>query len=201
MDMKEEEFRRSSYVLGKDHSIDILNLVHSEGWSKASDIAKKLDLHIATASKYLAELEDINLFESREAKGKTRMVVEYRIKDPKIELTLDISEKNKGGGSLENFYTDVYRSILKRTEKVYGTVSSDVKDYTNSDSMDTNDLKEGLLSLLQYNEERLGLFTTQRLVCSACKPIIATRNNIPDKKELFKDLPFRYFEKLLEEIR
>ncbi len=198
--MKQEEFRRSSYVLGKDHSIDILNLVYLKGWSKASDIANELDLHIATVSKYLVELKEIQLLESREAEGKTRMVVEYRIRDPKIELKFDISKKYDDMGELQQFYSDVYKSILDRTEKIYGIVPADVEDHEKNSTYSYSDMKENLRRLLGYNEEKLGLVTTQRLICSACKPIIDKRKGAPEGSELFKDLPIKYFEKLMEEL-
>ncbi len=199
--MKGEKFRRCSYVLGKDHSLDILESIHSCGWSKASDIAKELDLHVATASKYLAELEEIDVLESREAKGKTRQVIEYRIKDPKIELTYDISKKRTHEGQLQGFYTDIYNSILDRTEKVYGLKPTDIPDHEGKDPTDNETMKEALRQLCKYNEDKLGLFTTQRLICSACKPILDNDKRSLTSYELFQDLPVKYFEKLMEELR
>ncbi len=198
--MRKKQFGRYAYVLGKTHSLDILELIHSKGWSKASDIAQELDIHVATASSYLAELEEIKILEVRRVKGKTRMVLEYRLKDPKIVLNLDLSQVQTHSDKKDfvtDFYIDMYDSLLKLTEAIYGRMPPDLyKDTTNKDSM-----IESLRHLLKHNEERIGLISTQRLVNRAWKPMIDNYDKLLKEKDLFRDLPSRYFEVLKEELK
>ncbi len=199
VEMRKKQFGRYAYVLGKTHSLDILELIQSMGWSKASDIAKELDLHVATASKYLAELEEIKVLEVRRVKGKTRMVLEYRLKDPKINLNLDLSATDVNPDikdEVTDFYRDIYKSLLNLTESIYGIIPTNLDENTTK----KESITESLRRLLEYNEERMGLVPTQRLVCRACEPVVVNHNKLVEEQDPFKDLPSRYFEILKEDV-
>ncbi len=197
--MNEEQFQRSAYVLGKEHSVDILSSIRPRGWCKASDVAKRLKLHIATASKYLAEMEEIGVLESRIAMGKTRQVIEYRMKDPRLILELDMSEKGLGSIEDSKFYTEIFNAILEGTMRLYGIKPSDMNRYEVNDKNDSKIMKDEIRKLLEYNENKLGVKSTQRLICSTCKPVLKDERWAQRGPGLLNDLPLIYFEKILEE--
>ena len=196
--MNEEQFQRSAYVLGKEHSMDILSTIQPMGWCKSSDVAKTLDLHIATVSKYLAEMEEIGVLESRTAMGKTRQVTEYRMKDPRLSLELDMSENRQGSIEDSKFYTDIFNAILEGTVRLYGIKPSGMHSYEKSSTKDAKELKDEIRRLVEYNENKLGVKSTQRLICSTCKPVLKGELWAKKGSELLKDLPLKYFEKILE---
>lgn len=190
--MDEEKFRRTSYVLGKEHSIDVLKLVCSRGWCKASDLAEWLDVHVATASSYLKELHEVGMLEQRKGMGKTREVLEYRVKDPIIELSFDLSlEKGdeRAPDGLQKQIPECYSTLLKKVKTVCGTVPKELEKESHDDIL--GDLR----MLLEYAEKRLGLTPTQKLVSKVCSDVPLDEDEI---KYVMEKLPNKYF-KLVEE--
>lgn len=190
--MDEEKFKRISYVLGKEHSFDVLKFVYSNGWSKASDISDYLDVHVATASSYLKELCEIGILEQRRGMGMTREVLEYRVKDPRIEFSLDLSrERNDmdGPDGYQRGIMECYSTLLKKVKTVCGVVPDELK------TDDTENIIKDLRVLLEYAETRLGLVPTQKLVSKVCDEISLTDDVF---NQIIEKLPNKYF-KLVEE--
>ncbi len=198
--MPEEEFQRKAYVLGKEHSLDILRYLFSEGWSKSSDVAKELGIHIATASKYLEELHEVKILDMREAKGKTRRVKEYMIKNPEIDLNYDLREEKEKGDEVLEFFSELYDSILYRTQTLYGMVPKEVKCDT-STMKENRTIVENINKLLDYNENKIGIQPTLRLLGRAGKGIVRNYRDSLDLERLLADLPNRYRSVLEEEVK
>ena len=89
--MDSQRFQAFAALLGREHTIVILEELYNGGWSTASEIAHELGSHIATAQKYLYELQQFGAVESRNRPGSTREVIEYQVIMPEINLRLDIS--------------------------------------------------------------------------------------------------------------
>lgn len=122
--MKKEADELVLSILGKEHAFEILTRVYERGPSTASMIAKDLNLHIATVVKHLTELYEIGLLERTVKVCKTRDAFEYKVKDPKIEISIDL-ERNKNKeytSALEalKFYFSVLFLILNKARKVVG---------------------------------------------------------------------------------
>ena len=90
--MKKEDMRRMLFVLGKEHCLDVMIYLYKNDWQTASQVARGLKIHIATAVKYLSELHELDFLDRRLKKGKTRESFEYQLKNPKINIELDISQ-------------------------------------------------------------------------------------------------------------
>jgi len=88
--MNQAQFQYVASILGKEHSIAILEELFIRPWSTASEIAQELSIHIATAVKYLEEFRTGKIVESRVRKTKVREALEYKITDPDINLNLNI---------------------------------------------------------------------------------------------------------------
>ena len=90
--MKKEDIRKMLFILGKEHCLDVMINLYKNDWQTASQVARDLKIHIATAVKYLSELHELGLVDRWLKQGKTREVFEYRLKSPKIKIELDISQ-------------------------------------------------------------------------------------------------------------
>lgn len=207
--MDAKKFQRKAYVLGKDHSLRILYHIHSQGWTKASDVAEELDIHTATASKYLEELEEVGILEMRKAKGETREVKEYRIENPMITLEYDLSEDGfkEVKDDEVGFYQDLFRSIFERTKEVYGpSVEDDFSGFqgdngTHLKGKEKRDLVELIDDLLEFNEKNIGVYSTNRLVRRAGMKVIPGYKDSLECEELLDYFPKKYTKMLRRQLR
>jgi hypothetical protein len=85
------ELRRELFVLGKEHCLDVMVNLFKNDWQTASEVARDLHIHIATAVKYLSELYEIGLVNRRVKRSKTREAYEYQLKNPNVKIEFDIS--------------------------------------------------------------------------------------------------------------
>ncbi len=74
-------------ALAREYSIELLQELHARGWSSASELAREMGIHVATAMRKLAELEALGLLEKRPRAGSD--VIEYRLGEPRVEILLD----------------------------------------------------------------------------------------------------------------
>ena len=101
--MNKKQFHRAAFVLGKDHSIDLIETLYIKDWTTATEIADELKIHTATAVKYLTELHEIDLVEKRTRPGKYKDALEYKLINSKINLTLNFDKiiKEESAGVIE----------------------------------------------------------------------------------------------------
>ena len=85
------EIREVVSVLAREYSFEVLRELHHRGWSGASEIARELGIHVATAMRKLAELETLGFLEKRNRSASR--VVEYRLASPRIEILVDFDEQ------------------------------------------------------------------------------------------------------------
>ncbi|WP_455391549.1 hypothetical protein [[Eubacterium] cellulosolvens] len=114
--MKPVQFQYVASILGKEHSIAILEELFICPWSSASEIAQELSIHIATAVKYLEEFRAGKIVEARVRKTKAREALEYKLTNPDINLNLNItqivSEK------AEAAYEEAKKTLVKENVKI-----------------------------------------------------------------------------------
>jgi hypothetical protein len=121
--MKKEDIRRMLFVLGKEHCLDVMINLNKNGWQTASEVARDLNIHIATAVKYLSELFELDMVERRVKRGKTRKAFEYQMKDPTVRIEFDLSSLRarpiaRGERPLVLF--SILFTILMKSRKVVG---------------------------------------------------------------------------------
>lgn len=162
-----------------------------------------MDIHTATAGTYLEELNEIGLLEKREGQGETRKVLEYRLRDPKIDLSCDISEMfktDKEEGQDDQLYVSLLESFIDETKTIYGYIPEKVAKEESLSSKKEESILDSIRELLKYNEEKMGLRPTQRLVRRVG---INIEERFPMKenyRQFINKLPKRYFELLKEEL-
>ncbi len=200
--MSQQKFRRKAYVLGKEHTLKVIKYLNDNGWSKSSIVAKKCGLHIATASSYLEELNEIGLVDKREGWGKTGKVMEYRLKDPKIELSIDVSQVPKRTSDMEivvNFYRRLFNSVLESTRVLIGFTPKGmdkIPPTVKFDETTKRDFIDSLRELIEYNENKIGLESTSKLIHRAGKELVNEYRSDIERMGLLDDIPKRYTEGL-----
>ncbi len=80
-------------ALAREYSIELLRELHARGWSSASELAREMGIHVATAMRKLAELESLGLLEKRPRSDAD--VTEYRLARPRIDIVLDFDAEAK----------------------------------------------------------------------------------------------------------
>jgi len=88
-----EEAREVMTALAREYSVDLLRELHGTGWSTASEVARNLGIHVATAMRKLSELEALGLLEKRVRAGTD--LVEYRSVSARVEIVLDFDGEAK----------------------------------------------------------------------------------------------------------
>ncbi len=74
-------------ALAREYSVELLQELHLRGWSSASELAREMGIHVATAMRKLAELESLGLLDKRRRPGTD--IAEYRLTKPRLEIVLD----------------------------------------------------------------------------------------------------------------
>ena len=100
----------------------MINL-NKTGWQTASEVARDLNIHIATAVKYLSELHELDFVERRIKRGKTRKAFEYKVKDPKVTIEFDLGVLKShpvGAGQKPLVLFSILFTILMKSRKVVG---------------------------------------------------------------------------------
>jgi predicted transcriptional regulator len=121
--MKKEHLRKMLFVLGKEHCLDVMISLHNNSWQTASEVARDLRIHIATAVKYLSELHDLGFLNRRIKRGKTREAFEYQLKDSKVLIEFDLTSlKGKKIRAEEKplVLFSILRTLLLKSRKVVG---------------------------------------------------------------------------------
>jgi transposase len=77
-------------VLGRDMTGRILAALYMAPFQSASDVAKRFGIHIATAQKYLMEMRQCGLLESRWRKNTNRPTEEYWLAKKKFDIEIDL---------------------------------------------------------------------------------------------------------------
>ena len=96
-------------ALAREYSIELLRELHARGWSSASELAREMGIHVATAMRKLAELESLGLLEKRPRSDAD--VTEYQLARPRVEIILDFEAEAKA--SARNAWHEAERILVK----------------------------------------------------------------------------------------
>jgi hypothetical protein len=87
--------KRLAMVLGREMTGKILAMLYITPFQSASDIAKLFNIHIATAQKYLMEMRDCGLLESRLRQNSNRPTEEYWLAKKRFDIQIDLDNMPK----------------------------------------------------------------------------------------------------------
>ncbi len=91
-----EHVREVATILSREYSLEILGELHARGWCTASEVARELGIHIATAMRKMSEMESTGLV-TRRVRSETNLE-EYAVTNPRIEVVLDLEEEARTAG-------------------------------------------------------------------------------------------------------
>jgi hypothetical protein len=87
--------KRLAMVLSRDMTGKILSLLYVTPYQSASDIARLFNIHIATAQKYLVEMRECGLLNSRIRRNSTRPTDEYWLSKNRFDIFIDLEQMPK----------------------------------------------------------------------------------------------------------
>jgi predicted ArsR family transcriptional regulator len=161
IEMKGEHFRATVEILAGGHGLPILKLLHTKGWSIASDVATDLDIHTTTASKYLTKLYEVGILDRRTRSCRTRKAYEYKLRSPRISLDLDIRDNQEDDLiPVCEFYSSVLFEMIGKTEKIGWAIIYPAAEEALSELLDSSEQK--VSDILTYIDIRGGSASTSR---------------------------------------
>jgi hypothetical protein len=87
-----DKTKRLAMVLGKEMTGRILASLYTNPYQSASDIARGIHIHIATAQKYLVDMRHCGLLESRWRRNSNRPTEEYWLAKKKFDIQVDLEQ-------------------------------------------------------------------------------------------------------------
>ena len=115
--MEKLELEGILHSLGKRFTLDILEMIHNTGPCTASEIAKTLNIQVATAVKHLSGLHESGILVRDVRKGKTRSAYEYSLKNDRIIIEIDVSELNTRDEQMKG-QDHLFRILIQVTRKI-----------------------------------------------------------------------------------
>ncbi len=113
--MDQRSFRQAVLLLSGDHSLAILKAMRGGEWHLSSELARALNIHITTASKFLQGLADLGVVERRAHDGRT---YEYRLATPHLRLEIDLADEVGPLREAVDFYVTYFQVLFERIRRL-----------------------------------------------------------------------------------
>jgi DNA-binding HxlR family transcriptional regulator len=113
--MDRHSFRQAVVLLSGDHALDILKAMRDGTWHLSSEVARTLDIHVTTASKFLQRFAELGLAEVRPRDGRT---VEYRLASPRLTLEVDLADDAGPLREAIDFYVTYFHTLFERIRRL-----------------------------------------------------------------------------------
>lgn len=108
--MDYQAFRQAATLLSGEYSMAILKFLRDGGWHLSSEVAKSLDIHVSTASRFLHRFAELGLVERRPHDARTS---EYRLRSPRIQLEVDLTDDAGPLREAVDFYVTYFQSLFQ----------------------------------------------------------------------------------------
>ena len=110
-----ETFRRTAILLSGEYSLAILREFRDGEWHLSSEIARVLDIHVSTVSRFLQRLGDLGLVERRRRDART---FEYRVRSPRLQLEVDLSDDSAPLREAVDFYVAYFQFLFREIRQL-----------------------------------------------------------------------------------
>src|SRR3989442_15419715 len=117
--MDQQTFRQAILLLSGEHSVSILRALRDGNWHLSSEVARSLDIHITTASKFLQRFSELGLVDRQPHDART---FEYRLRSPHLRFEVDLDDEAGPLREVIDFYVAYFHSLFERIRFV-GTPS------------------------------------------------------------------------------
>src|SRR2546425_11302074 len=121
--MDQLTFRQAILLLSGEHSVSILRALRDGNWHLSSEVARSLDIHITTASKFLQRFSELGLVDRRPHDART---FEYRLRSPHLRFEVDLDDEAGPLREVIDFYVSYFHSLFERIRYV-GTPAIEIE--------------------------------------------------------------------------
>ena len=109
--MDQQTFQRAIVLLSGEHSLSIVRSLRDANWHLSSEVARTLDIHITTASKFLQRFAELGLVERRQHDSRT---FEYRLRSPHLRFDVDLADDAGPLREVIDFYVAYFHALFER---------------------------------------------------------------------------------------
>src|SRR2546430_2048482 len=109
--MDQQTFRQAILLLSGEHSVSILRALRDGNWHLSSEVARSLDVHITTASKFLQRFAELGLVDRRPHDART---FEYRLRSPQLRFEVNLEDEAGPLREVIDFYVAYFHSLFER---------------------------------------------------------------------------------------
>ncbi|MCI4371059.1 MAG: helix-turn-helix domain-containing protein [Thermoplasmata archaeon] len=109
--MDQQTFRQAILLLSGEHSLSILRALRDRNWHLSSEVARTLDIHITTASKFLQRFAELGLVERQPHDARTS---EYRLPTARLRFEVDLEDEAGPMREVIDFYVAYFQSLFER---------------------------------------------------------------------------------------
>lgn len=108
--MDSQSFRQAATLLSGEYSLAILKGLRNGHWHLSSEVAKDLDIHVSTVSRFLQRFAELGLVERRAHDARTS---EYRLRTPRLRLEMDLLDDSGPLREAVDFYVAYFQSLFE----------------------------------------------------------------------------------------
>jgi len=108
--MDYHSFRQAATLLSGEYSLAILRSLRDGNWHLSSEVAKALDIHVSTASRFLQRFADLGLVERRRHDARTS---EYRLRNPRLRIEVDLADEASTLREAVDFYVAYFQFLFE----------------------------------------------------------------------------------------
>ncbi len=109
--MDQQTFQQAIGLLSGEHSLSILRSLRDGNWHLSSEVARTLDIHTTTASKFLQRFAELGLVERQAHDSRT---FEYRLRSSHLRFDVDLSDDAGPLREVVDFYVVYFQSLFEK---------------------------------------------------------------------------------------
>lgn len=113
--MDPQSFRQAATLLSGEYSLRILRELRDGGWHLSSEVARSLDIHVSTASRFLQRLAELGLVERRPHDARTS---EYRVRSALLRLEVDLTDDSGPLREAVDFYVAYFQFLFQQIRQL-----------------------------------------------------------------------------------
>ncbi len=113
--MDPDTFRQAAALLSGEYSLAILRQLRDGKWHLSSEVARGLQIHVSTASRFLQRLAELGLVERRPHDARTS---EYRVASPRLQLEIDLTDDAEPLREAIDFYVAYFHHLFQQIHRL-----------------------------------------------------------------------------------
>lgn len=108
-------FQQAATLLSGEYSLTILRELRDGQWHLSSEVARTLDIHVSTASRFLQRLGELGLVERRRRDTRT---YEYRVRSSRIQIEVDLADESAPLREAVDFYVAYFQHLFREIQEL-----------------------------------------------------------------------------------